>query len=336
MRVLVTGAGGFLGSRVVERLLARGYNDIRCLVRDRAKVQRLECLLTAYPNARLEFQFGNLRSKSVAEQAVAEVDVIYHLASAMKGSTADMFLDSVVASRNVLEAVGTAARGLRIVLVSSFGVYGVGGVKRGGLLNESTALEAHPEERDPYSYSKLRQEQLFWEARQRMGFELVVVRPGVIYGPNGPEISARVGLSLFGVFLHLGGSNRLPLTYVENCADGVVLAGVREGIDGQVFNVNDDDLPTSRQYLRRYKKEVVKLRSVRVPYPALLLLSKAVLWYNRRSKGQLPAVFTPYKVKTIWGGNRFDNAKLKSLGWKQLVPTTEAMRRAFAAYRTQH
>ena len=55
--------------------------------------------------------------------------------------------------------------------------------------------------------------------------------------------------------------------------------------------------------------------------------------YHRRSRGQLPAILTPYKSRALWSGNRFDNRKLESLGWTQRVPTDEGLRRTFAALR---
>jgi nucleoside-diphosphate-sugar epimerase len=175
---------------------------------------------------------------------------------------------------------------------------------------------------------------LFWEYRDRFGLELVVLRPGVIYGPGGGHFSNRVGLSMFGMFLHLGGSNLLPLTYVENCAEAIVVAALSGGA-GEVYNVVDDDLVTSRQYLARYKKSVKAMRSVPVPYFALMWGSRAVEGYSKRSKGQLPAIFTPYKTKAMWGGNRFSNAKLKGIGWRPLVSTHEGLARSFAAFRAE-
>jgi nucleoside-diphosphate-sugar epimerase len=135
------------------------------------------------------------------------------------------------------------------------------------------------------------------------------------------------------VFLHLGGSNRLPLTYVENCAEAIVTVALSRQLRERVFNIHDDDLPTSRKYLREYKRRVQKVRSMYVPYFALMAMSRAVQWYHGYSKGQLPAVFTPYKSKTMWGGNRFSNARLKATGWKQLVPTQEGLRRTFESFR---
>ena len=63
------------------------------------------------------------------------------------------------------------------------------------------------------------------------------------------------------------------------------------------------------------------------PVRVAQLLARGVSWYSKFSKGQLPAIFTPYRTAASWGGNRFDNAKLKSLGWKPIVPTNEGIAR---------
>jgi nucleoside-diphosphate-sugar epimerase len=332
MKILITGAGGFLGKAIVERLLAHGQNDLRCMLRDTSKARGLEAIAARYPQSRLEFISANLKNPAEIVPAITGCDMVIHAAAALKGSPAEMFLDSVVASRNLLEVIVNELRPIRIVLVSSFGVMGVPELPRGAMVDERTPMEQHPEQRDVYSHTKLRQEQLFWEYRQKYGFELVVLRPGVIYGPGGGHFSTRVGLNLFGRFLHLGGNNLLPLTYVDNCAEAIVAAAL-SGTDGEVYNVVDDDLVTSKQYLTAYKKQVRKVRSVPLPYPALMWGSKMVENYSKRSKGQLPAIFTPYKTRAMWGGNQFSNAKLKSIGWRPLLSTREGLDRTFAAFR---
>lgn len=334
MKALVTGAGGFLGGAVVERLLAHGHDDLRLFVRPGSKRARLDAVLRRYPDARVELFTGSLTIADDCKRAVDGVDVIYHLAAGTGGAAADLFLHSVVASQKLLDAIVSSGRKPKIVLCSSFGVYGVAAMGRGALLDENAPLEPEPTRRDLYSQSKLRQEQLFWDHQQRHGFAMVVVRPGVIYGPgSGTAISSRVGLNLFGVFLHLGRDNLLPLSYVDNCAEAIVVAGTTPAAVGKVFNLVDDDLPTCRDYLRRYQKEVAPLRTVRLPYVATALLSKAVEKYHLWSKGQLPAVFTPYKTRTTWGGNKFSNDAIKSIGWRQLVPTDEGIRRTFEELR---
>jgi nucleoside-diphosphate-sugar epimerase len=334
MKILVTGAGGFLGKVIIERLLAHGQMDIRCMLRDTSKGAALQAIAARYPGAQLEFVSVNLRNAGDISRALHGCGIVIHAAAALKGSPAEMFLDSVVASRNLLEAVANELRPIRVVLVSSFGVFGVPSLPRGEMVDESTPMEQHPEQRDVYSHSKLRQEQLFWEYRAKYGFELVVLRPGVIYGPGGGHFSNRVGLSLFGRFLHLGGNNLLPLTFVDNCAEAIVVAALH-GADGDVYNVVDDDLVTSKQYLAAYKKNVKKLRTLPIPYFMLMWGSKMVENYSTKSKGQLPAIFTPYKTRAMWGGNQFSNARLKSIGWKPLLSTREGMQRAFDAFRAE-
>ncbi len=339
MSILVTGASGFLGPTVVGRLLAHGANEVRCFVRHGSNLARLEALRARHPQAKLEYFTGNLTAAADIGRALEGITTVYHLAAAMSGGAADIFMNTVVGSERLLGALA-GRRPMRVVLVSSFSVYGAAGLRRGSVINERSPLETHPEKRDPYSFAKLRQEQLFREYQQKLGFDLVVLRPGVIYGPGAQPLSGRIGLFLGSLFLHLGGGNLVPLTYVENCAEAIVVAGMNAGARDatppgvDTYNVHDDDLPASRFLLRQYKKQVKRVHSVYIPYPLMMLLSWMLEKYNRYSKGQLPAVFTRYKTKTMWGGNRFDNAGIKSIGWKQLVSTAEGLRRTFEYWRS--
>jgi len=328
MKRLVTGAGGFLGRALVEKLLVRPDADLRCLVRSESQGDRLRALALAHPSARLEVVTGNLLSHDDGARAVDGVDVVYHLAASLKGSPADIFLNTVVASNRLLDTLAGTPR--TVVMVSSLGVYGTAALRRNAVVNETTVLEPHPERRDVYSHAKWRQEKLFRERCARDGHRLVVLRPGVIYGPGGSPMSARVGLNLFGVFLHLGGGNLIPLTYVENCADAIVTASEDPQAVGEAFNVIDDDLPSARAYLHRYRRDVARMRTVWIPYGATQVLSRSVEWYHRHSRGQLPAVFTRYKTATLWKGTRFDNAKLKRMGWSPRVSTRDGIAASFA------
>jgi nucleoside-diphosphate-sugar epimerase len=328
MTTLVTGASGFLGSAVVRALLAQTKAPIRCLVRSDAGLPRLHALAEEYGEERIDIYRGDLTRKYDAEEAARGVRTVYHVAAATKGSPSDMFYNSVVGSKNLLEAIKDSGV-KRIVLISSFGVYGVAELEPGALVNEDTPLEKHPEQRDPYSHTKHRQEQLFWEYREKHNIPLVVMRPGVIYGPGGAPISTRVGINVFGIFLHLGRNNLIPLTYVDNCAEAIVAAAQHEGSIGEVYNVVDDDLPTSKEFLRQYRRRVRRIKYITLPYFAIHALSGWVEWYNRHSKGQLPAILTPYKTRCNWKGTTFDNSKLKRIGWRPSVSTEEGLKRFF-------
>ena len=114
-----------------------------------------------------------------------------------------MFLDTVVGSKYLLEAILTS-KPRRVVLISSLAVYGVSELRERGVIDENTPLERHPEKRDVYSHAKLRQERLFVEYQKRGTFELVTLRPGVLYGPGAAALSTRIGIKVGSVILPLG------------------------------------------------------------------------------------------------------------------------------------
>lgn len=332
MKALVTGSNGFLGSALVRRLIAHGFERPRCLLRAGSDRGRLDAIEKDHPDHPIEVTIGSLATVQDCEALVDGVDLVFHVAAALGGSPADMFLGSVVSSKNLLEALPTETK---VVLVSSFGVYGVGGIARGEVVDENTPLEPHPERRDVYSHTKRRQEQLFTDEAERSGRALTVLRPGVIYGPGGGAMSGRVGIQLPGLFLYLGGDNLLPLSYVDNCAEALVVAANSDRSWGEAFNVHDDDLITAREYLARYQREVNELRSLPIPYPLLMLGSHLVERYHAYSQGQLPAIFTPYKTRSMWKPQRFSNAKLHRLGWEPIVSTEEGLKRTFAELRAR-
>ncbi len=329
--LLVTGAGGFIGAAVVKSLLALGFENLRCFVRPSSQLTRLKENLAQYPNAKAEILTGNLLRPEDCEAAVREVKVIFHLVTGRGKSFPACYQNSVVATRNLLEVALAQGTLRRFVNVSSFAVYSNLRLRRGALLDETCGLEDNLEERhDAYVYAKLKQDELVEEYARKRQLKHVTVRPPFVIGPGKRGIPAAVGMDTFGVFFHLGGGNRLPLTYVDNCADAIALAGLVPGVEGQVFNVVDDDVPTSRSFLRQYKKNVRGLRSVPIPYRVFYLL--CYLWerYSRYSEGQLPPVFNRRDCSFCWKGHRYSNRKLKELlGWKPQVPMGEALRRYF-------
>jgi len=333
-RILVTGATGFIGFRVLQNLLDRGFRNLVCFVRPSSEMAGIDAMIERRPAGSLiEVRSGNLLSRADCEEAVRDVSVILHLAAGTgEKSFPDAFLNSVVATRNLLEASLRFGSLRRFVLVSSFAVYSNREKPHGRILDESCPVDEHPELRgEAYCFAKVRQEQLVSEYGKKTGIPYVFVRPGSVYGAKG-DITGRVGISAFGPFLHLGGSNTIPFTYVENCAEAIVLAGLVKGVDGEVFNVVDDDLPSSRQFLRLYKKSARNFKSIYVPHAVSYAL--CYLWekYSKWSYGQLPPVFNRGRWHTEWKKTGYSNEKLKTkLGWKPRISTAEGLRRYIEA-----
>jgi nucleoside-diphosphate-sugar epimerase len=330
-RALVTGAGGFIGVRVVESLLKRGWRNIRCFVRPSSDVASLKRVLDEQRASDVQIISGNLLSRDDCAAAAKDAKIVFHLVTGRGKSFPGCFQNSVVTTRNLLDALVAERSLVRFVNVSSFAVHSNMNLKRGAVLDESCEIETNLEERyDAYVYAKLKQDELVAEYRQKYGLPCVTVRPSIVFGPGKKAIPGAVGIDTFGFFMHLGGGNTLPLSYVDNCADAIVLAGLVKGVEGEVFNVVDDDLPTSRYFLRRYKRETRNFRSITVPYSLFYLF--CFLWerYSRSSQGQLPPVFNRRFCAFMWKRQRFSNQKLKGkLGWKPEVPMTEALQRYY-------
>ena len=333
-QILVTGSNGFIGAKLIASLLSSGFQRIRCLVRSTNDLGRLREIIQGNEH-RVEIRQGNLLSNDDCKALVEEVAVIFHLAGARGAkSFSDAFLNTVVTTRNLLDASASERRLRRFVSVSSFSVYSTAHLRIGDLLDETCQLEDKPIlRRDPYCYAKVNQDRLVVEYCEKRSLPYVIVRPGVVYGPGNAGIHGRIGIGTFGIFLHIGGSNRIPLVYVDNCADALMLAGTTPNIESQVFNVVDDDLPRSRTFLSMYKTHVERFPSVYVPYRIFLLFCAAWERYSEWSKGQLPPSFNPRMCSSYWKGLTYSNQRLKTLGWMPRVGFEEASRTYFESER---
>jgi nucleoside-diphosphate-sugar epimerase len=335
--IVITGAAGFIGFRVVQELMARGFRNLRCFARPSGRLAKIEALSTNWPGRmRIEVFKGNLLSQEDCFAVTKDASVIFHLAAGRgEKSYPDAFMNSVVTTRNLLEGTLRNRCLRRFVNVSSFAVYTNSQKPTGRLLDESCPTERHPELRgDAYSFAKVKQDEVVEEYGKTFGVPYVIVRPGYVYGPGKQGISGRVGIDTFGVFLHLGGSNTIPFTYVDNCAEAIALAGLKKCVDGEVFNVVDDDLPSSRQFLRQYKRNVKRFRSIYVPHAVSYALCE--LWgrYSKWSEGQLPPTFNRKEWHAYWKKTCYSNEKLKTrLGWAPRVSTEEGLRRYFEGCR---
>jgi nucleoside-diphosphate-sugar epimerase len=333
--ILVTGAAGFIGRKVLQRLLELGFRNIRCLVRPSSDRSGIEQVTRGeHRKGCVEIVTGNLLSRQDCIALTEGAVIVIHLAAGRgEKSYPDAFMNSVVTTRNLIDGALRHGCLRRFVNVSSFAVYDA--MQAARVLDETCPVEDRPELRgDAYCFAKVRQDQIVAEYGRRCGLPYVIMRPGYVYGAGNEAISGRIGIDTFGIFLHLGGSNTIPLTYVDNCADAIALAGLVPGIDGEIFNVVDDELPSSRQFLRLYKRKVRRFRSIYLPHAASYALCSFWERFSRWSEDQLPPVFNRKRWHANWKSLGYSNEKLKSrVGWSPRIPTAEAMERYFEACR---
>ena len=324
MTVAVTGATGFLGRRLVRLLVENGMH-VRCAVRPTSDVESLRAFVPAGSRRQLEIVPTVLTDGQACRRLLDGCEIVYHLAAALRGGAASLFFSTVIPTRCLIDAACDSNL-RRFVLVSSLGVYAAGELRRGAVLDEECPVDPLAHLRDPYTYSKVVQEEVTWEAYAKRGLPLVVVRPGVIYGCERGCLSNRIGLRLGNLVLRMGGRHQLPYTFVENCAEATMLAGIADNAEGQAINIVDDSLPTGREVLKRVRRAGERIRVLPVPGWAVKPLSYFSERYHTFSKGQLPAVLTRHRSAAMWKPLRYSNAKAKSLlGWTPRISFADAL-----------
>lgn len=325
MTIAVTGGTGFLGSRVVADLLSRGH-QVRCLVRSTQRGEELWRHLAPALRDRLELFSGSLERPESCHALLQDCASVVHVAAPLAGSASALFANGVIPTRTLVSAA-VDRRVRRFVLVSSMGVYGSQDLAPDAILDEDCPVDPHPHRRDPYTYSKIAQEDVCWDAHIHRGLPLVVIRPGVLFGPGRPLLTPRIGLMLGSLLVRMDGRQRVPYCFVDNCARAIAMAVETPGIIGASVNVVDDDLPSADEVLRAHRAYVSAVRTIRIPRWAIGRFARACEWYSDRSQGMFPPVLTPYKSSAMWKRLRYSNARAKAqLGWRPLVAFDEGIR----------
>lgn len=327
--LLVTGASGFVGRQVVAQALARGHR-VRALVRPSTR--------SIGPEADgVEVVRADLRSRDLPPELLAGVDAVIHLAATKAGDFYTQFAGTVVGTENLLGAM-TEAGVERLVGVSTFSVYDFQGLGSGQLVDEESPLDAHPERRDEYARTKLVQEDLYRQFGAA-GNPTVILRPGMIYGP-GELWHALLGAELGPVFLRIGSRATLPLCYVENGAEAMVMAaeGLIDNPDrvgGQTLNLVDDHLPTQAQYVELVSAVMEPPRSVPVPWPVMRTMAQALDKANEvvvDGRAKFPGIVVPDRLHARFKPLRYTNARARRvLGWAPRYSTAEAIARSAPA-----
>lgn len=329
MKLLVTGANGFLGNYVVTEALRRGHT-VRALVRPATDVTKFEWSA----NSRVEIVRADLRNREQLAEALRDVDGVVHLAAAKSGDFATQYESTFVATENLLSAM-TEAGVKRLVAVSSFSVYDFTAASPSVALDETSTVERDALKRDAYARVKLLQESLVREYAGRHGINLVVLRPGMIWGRE-HLLNAWIGMPVGGrIWLRTGASARVPLTYVENCAEAVILAAESNSPQGQILNVVDDDLPTQRQFARLVLSRISPRRFlIPIPYLLLRLAAGTAAFLNRRmlnGRAQLPGLLIPCRLDARAKPLLYTNKRIKRLlGWTPRFSLHEGLERSRA------
>lgn len=324
MRVLVTGATGFLGSHIAEQLVRDGH-DVRVLVRKTSDRR----FLAGFPH---EEAVGDVTDAASLPPTVAGVDAVVHAAGLVKARSAAEF-DAVNArgTANLLRALDEAAPGLhRLLYVSTLAAHGPSDDGR------PRPLDAPPHPITAYGRSKLKGEDLVraWGG----GTRAVIIRPPVVYGPRDPQLLPFFQLARWRLApLLAGGRNRISVVYVEDAARAIAQAATAEAdVASKTYCLDDGNAYSWREMLAAVEealgRRAFRLSSPRWAFGAAALASE--LYGSIRGRA---VSLTREKVlemsQPFWVCSH--EALRRDLGWSPQVDLRQGARLTAAWYREQ-
>jgi nucleoside-diphosphate-sugar epimerase len=277
--VLVTGGNGFVGRHLVRALLHRG-SSVRVLALPDEDTRWLE-------RHGVWVYRGDVRLRDTLAAPMQGVDAVFHLAAMMDvwRPLADYRAVNVSGTVNVCRAA-LASGVRRLVHMSSSSVYGPAG---GAAVDETAPLEPFP---DPYPVTKAEGELAVAGLVANEGLPAVILRPDQIFGPGDRMHFGRIAARLRagrGVIVG-SGENRVPLVYVADAVQALLLAQQHKHAVGQAYNVSAARPLTQRAFLEAIARALgVAPPRVRIPYRALYLAG----WLGERAARLTPGSHRP-------------------------------------------
>ena len=316
MNAAVTGAAGFVGGHLVDRLRARG-DRVRGLVRDREQGARLL-------EQGCEVVQGRLDDAPVLRWLVEGCDTVFHVAGALAARSEEEFLavnrDGTARVARIAREMGVA----RFVYVSSLAV--TGPARRGSVRYES----ARPRPVTPYGRSKLAGE----EAVRESGVPFTIVRPPVVYGPRDRQLLRLFRLARLGILPLLGdGRQELSLVHAEDLADALLAAAAAPRALGAVYHAAHPEVVTQeelgRAVGRAVRHRVVPLHIADEWVPTLLRLSgRAARLFGRTTR--LDADKVPEFLAAAWTCS--SDALFRDAGWQAQIGLEQGLAATFRWY----
>jgi dihydroflavonol-4-reductase len=322
-KVLVTGATGFVGSHLVDHLVERGKR-VRCLARRASNLRYLQ-------HPQIELAYGGLDDSTDWNEALANVDTVYHVAGTTFARRAkDYFTVNHKGTETLLaQALNRRDQIKKFVYISSLAAIGPG--LDGKPVDEDTS----PSPITPYGRSKLLAEEAVRAVSDLL--PVTIVRPPAVYGPRDYGIFEFFKAVKGGVFPMIGRSDkRVSLVHARDLVEGIVLAGESHASAGRAYFISSED-----DYSMRAVADLIaalmrkRLRSFAIPRSlayGVALLAEAAAAVTRK-----PPVINRDKVTDLSQSNwtcSIERAK-SELGYNPRVQLEEGMSETLAWYKRE-
>lgn len=327
MSVLVTGATGFIGRRLVRRLLElQAAETIVCLVKPPATPLEAEAL-ESYRRRGIRLIDGDLTTEPLSTSPPPPVDVVFHLAANIDtDACADDLVVNHAGTRRLLDWLAPVSRGARIVYASSVAVHDRDAAPTGPI-DEASPLVP----RTLYGKTKLQGEAILQERATSGGYTWTILRLPTVYGPgqkSGGLFDQMIALASSGALLgRIDWPGRTSIIHVDDVAEVMLDLAGRSEAAGEIFCLASDESPTVGE-LARIVGRVVGHPVQSIPVPAIVLqIARAIVW-NRTAAAAMPrALRLPFWRLSliISDGFWFDTAKLRRVYHRPIRPLEQGL-----------
>jgi len=321
MKALVTGASGFIGRRLAQKLAREGH-DVICLVRRTSRTAGLE-------GPSIGLAVGDVTDPASLESALRDRDHIFHLAAVVQAAAASDFETvNVAGTRHLVEAALRAGPAIRrFVHVSSIAAAGPSGPDRPGTEDDE------PRPVTAYGRSKLAAERVVLQAAGRL--PVTIIRPPNVVGPGSPELERAMGLLRLRLAPKVGdGRPRTSLIDVDDLADALILAAGDPRAAGRTYYVTDGLAYAWPEITGALAEELAAGR-LRIPvaFGAQMLaagLAEAAARLSRRRPALTRDIVRAGR-DSFW---LYDGSRIREeLGYRPATSMRLSIRRAVEAYR---
>jgi len=308
---LVTGATGFIGNHLLQRLLQE-RDKVRILVRREPSMEIMN-------NPKVEVFLGDIGNRESVDAAMKGIKEVFHLGAIISGWREEFQCGTIHGTQNMIDAA-LDNHVEQFVYMSSLSVLQTAAAKRGVPMMEDWQYEPFPEKRGGYTLSKLTAEKMVLDAVENRKLPAVLLRPGEVVGSDRPFLSGAAAINAGGRFIVFGmGKADIPAIWISDLIDATMSVADKKITDGAIYNLVDPAKLTQDDVVRAYCAATgKKVKFLHVP----MWFVKVASWCLEKALGLLGknSPLTLYRLDSAIGPRVFDCTKARiELDWEPKV-----------------
>ncbi|MEM7008277.1 MAG: NAD-dependent epimerase/dehydratase family protein [Thermodesulfobacteriota bacterium] len=310
MKAIVTGGTGFIGSKLVQALVEKGY-EVRCLVRQTSNTTLLNEL-------GVELFYGDLGNHEALKELVVDADIVYHLAALVTdwGDRESFYKSNVLATQVLLDSSVQNSVKRFVHMSSSTVVWKSDFWSPHNLVDIDESFPYAETRVDNYNATKIEAEKLVLKYYEEKGLETTVVRPSNVWGAGDTVILPRVVMAAKkGILYPMGGGDRFVTPcHVDNLVAALLILADNENAPGNIYFINDG---VKIQYMEFLEKQLnasgIKWSpGFSIPYKFAFSVAALLESIFKLTKSKKPPVLTKMAVAALSGSRSYSITKARN------------------------